>query len=99
MRRPAQPVPLPPWFERLETGLNAPVPDNAELLAALREALAALDALGKPAAELVREGRAIARRLEGDEDDARVRLEAWSRRVREWLEQPPGRKRRWFWWK
>ncbi|MFO1421684.1 MAG: VIT domain-containing protein [Candidatus Competibacteraceae bacterium] len=99
MRRPAQPVPLPPWFERLETGLNAPVPDSTELLAALREALVALDALGKPAAELVREGRAIARRFEGDEDDARVRLEAWSRRVREWLEQPPGRKRRWFWWK
>jgi len=99
VKRPAPVKPLPPWFERLEKGLNAPVPDNAELLAALREALEVLEALGKPAAKLVTEGREIVRLLEDNAVDGRKRLDAWLRQVREWLEQHPGRKRRGSWWR
>ncbi len=93
---------LPPWFVRLETGLNAPTPDPAEWLAALRAALRELGALGKTAAELVEGGRQIERMLaDGQMEPSAVkhRLIAWLGRVRAFLENPPKSGRRWFWWK
>ncbi len=92
----------PPWFSRLETSLNAPTPDPAEWLAALRDALQALEALGKTAVKLVEQGRLLERMLaDGRMEPVAVknRLIAWLRRVRAVLENSPKPGRRWFWWK
>lgn len=101
--RPSKPMSPPPtWFIRLESGLNAPTPDPAEGLAALRDALLELEALGEPAAKLVEQGRLLERMLVDGRMELTVvkkRLIAWLRRVRAVLGHPPKPSRRWFWWK
>ena len=93
------PKPLPPWFERLETLANAPVLDTVELLAAMQEALTELEALGKSAAKLVKEGKEVIRLLEDGSSDAPIWFRAWLARVREVLERKAGGKSRWAWWR
>ena len=78
---------------------NAPVLDTVELLAAMQEALTELEALGKSAAKLVKEGKEVIRLLEDGSSDAPIWLETWLARVKEVLERKAGGKRRWAWWK
>jgi Ca-activated chloride channel family protein len=95
----APPKPLPPWFERLETLVSAPVLDTVELLAAVKEALPELEAMGKPAAKLIKEGKEVVRLLEEGSSDAPIWLKTWLKRVREVLERKAGGKQRGAWWK
>ena len=96
---PSSSEPLPPWFERLETLANAPVLDTAELLMAVKEALQALEAMGKSAAKLVKAGREIVRLLEKGLDGRLSRFKTWLPRVKERLERKAGGKLRGAWWK
>lgn len=96
---PPPPKPLAPWFDRLETLASAPVLDPVELLAAVQEALPELEAMGKPAAKLVKEGKDVIRLFEEGSSDAPIWLKTWLARVREVLERKAGGKSRWAWWK
>jgi hypothetical protein len=97
---PPPPAPAPPWSERLEELLNAPAPDPAALIVEIRKGLVKLDALGDPAAALVREGRDLIALLESEQpEEGLKRLPDWLRRVRELLAQPAARRWRGFWWR
>jgi hypothetical protein len=94
------PAPTRPWSERLDELLNTPAPTPAALIVEMRKGLVKLEALGGPAAALVREGLELIALLESEQaEEGRKRLPDWLRRVRELLAQPAARRWRGFWWR